>query len=60
MDRFYNYIFEGNTIYDVTGYTSALFITGTFTSFSFRNNSFRDIYSSISDNYAGVFFFFFF
>jgi hypothetical protein len=56
MNTSYAYIFEGNTICNITGSPSALRFGDDFESFSFTNNSFRNISSS---NNAGVFFFFF-
>jgi hypothetical protein len=55
MNSGLDYIFEGNTIYNITGSDSAIEFDGNFNSFSFTNNSFR--YISSSSN-AGVFFFF--
>jgi hypothetical protein len=55
MNASYDYIYEGNTICNITGSTSALRFGDDFESFSFTNNSFRSISSS---SYVGVFFFF--
>jgi hypothetical protein len=50
--------FSGNTFYNITGYRHAVGFNGSFTFFSFSNNSFQNIISS--DHYGGVCFFYFF
>jgi hypothetical protein len=60
MNSSYAYIFSGNTISNVIGAKSAVYTTGSFSTFTFENNLFENIESTSTSVYGGVYFIFIF
>jgi hypothetical protein len=60
MNSGYVYVFSGNSISDCTSAKSSIYLTGSMYSLNFSDNIFKNIESTSTTIYGGVYFFIFF